>query len=357
MLNQEFAKKLSDEFKAECTISIGERCPYRPQEEKRKCKGLSNCWETNLFGKLSNLICNLPDNFHIEEYHGNSHQVRFDGEREYNHDWRRKNARCELADLLIVTYRHNPKSIRLSFVQAKRERKIIDVNSTQELVFKANLEQWDLLGNRPVLKEEDEKKRFNPPPKILTGAVLPSVGTFIFFYKTDKTAPYEIFYCIADKLSPNCNPKTRDSYLKVGLSICHLCRENIYEICKMRSDNLAYPQILYAFKAYDFALALSYQLIGTPIEDNPKDTEQKKACRDWLFGVLNQLKKERKELGTQAEGLLTLIGESNDVDKGKFFLSGVKSIIILNTDQFEPYKEPSIFEHINHDYNDAFCKK
>ena len=71
-------------------------------------------------------------------------------------------------------------SIRISFLQAKSERKIMKNQCISNQPFKANLEQWDLLAHRPIINGVGS---FDPPPNLLSSAILPSIGTFGFFYR------------------------------------------------------------------------------------------------------------------------------------------------------------------------------
>lgn len=133
----------------------------------------------------------------IEEYHGNRSQVTFNGDG----TWAKTNQRCELADLMIVTFRETaPVSIRLTFLQAKSERKHHSNVCGSKCLFNAKTHQWYLLSERPEIK--GCCKDFRPPENLLSDAISPSVGSFGFFYKNNNNSDYEVYYSSADNLFP-----------------------------------------------------------------------------------------------------------------------------------------------------------
>jgi hypothetical protein len=134
----------------------------------------------------------LTPGFYAEEYHGGAHQVRFSGSAPYL----RSDPRCELSDLLIVVYSPRSRRVRLTYLQAKSER--LTISSVCGHRFSANLEQWFLLSTRPSINGVGS---FAPPADLLSGALLPSVGTFAFFFK-DLAGHFEIYYASASFLAP-----------------------------------------------------------------------------------------------------------------------------------------------------------
>lgn len=129
----------------------------------------------------------------VEEYHGNSHQVyfqpRFSGSKRMR--------RCELADLAIVSYsRRGRERARITFLQAKNDRRRRTLPPTvSKLGWRVNTVQWDLLSGRPAIRGH---RRFNPPSDLLSGAILPSVGSFGFFHHVGNTV--DMAYTSADQL-------------------------------------------------------------------------------------------------------------------------------------------------------------
>jgi hypothetical protein len=149
--------------------------------------------EIPLFKALKNTLTSMNRSFHIETYHGGSNQVKFRG----NVYHARLRARCELSDLLVITYSMYTRSARLSYIQAKSERATL-IPPIERHKFNANLEQWYLLSQRPSITGVG---KFNPPSDILSNAILPSVGSFVFFYK-DYSSNFQVFYSTADCLGP-----------------------------------------------------------------------------------------------------------------------------------------------------------
>ena len=114
--------------------------------------------EIPLFQALHSALVELSGQFQIEEYHGTSHQVKFAG----NGSYARTQARCELSDLMIVTYSQISRHVRLTYLLAKSERATL--NCVFGRSFSANLEQWFLLSTRPTISGAGA---FNPPSDLL----------------------------------------------------------------------------------------------------------------------------------------------------------------------------------------------
>lgn len=156
------------------------------------CK--SNFSEIQQFRALMRSFSSLKNNFKVEEFHGMKHQVIFNGEG----SWGRSPARCEISDLLIVSYRKYPTfQARATLLQAKKSNdKHSNLCSTSSnlipsIDFKANLEQWDLLSRRPNVLPY---KPFDCRPDILSGAILPSIGSLGVFHKI-ASKKYDFFIC------------------------------------------------------------------------------------------------------------------------------------------------------------------
>ena len=171
--------------------------------------------EVQQFRALKRSFKSLKGSYKVEEFHGMKHQVIFKGKG----SWGRNPARCEISDLLIVTYQKKPKfHARATFLQAKRS------TSTHKnlcsywpkwsapVKFQANLEQWDLLSRRPRVKPHPP---FKCHPEILNGAILSSIGSIGVFHKISRKN-YDFFYLSADIANPlSSAPKQKYASLKV----------------------------------------------------------------------------------------------------------------------------------------------
>lgn len=284
--------------------------------------GLSG--EIRLFRALRDTFIQLSTQFAVEELHGSKSQVRFWGGGKWG---RAQDARCELADMLIVAFRRKPDvSIRMTFVQAKLERRIIANSCARQAgfkkpVFDANLEQWDLLGNHRIIDEA--LGEFKPPKRILRDALLPSIGSYIFFYY-DQSANREIYYSSAKNLRPK-NPKSLTRYSKLRISKC----------CEVATTK-GFREVIAMCNSRSFAFHLAMNEIGTPIEPGC-DLESGGAtsqCRVWLAGVLRRIidESEAADRPTEiANDLLELLGVGTDLNQQH--LSGVSSIVLLRTDE------------------------
>lgn len=207
-------------------------------------------------------------NIVVEEYHGAGHQVRFTGSGTYS----RTNARCELSDLLVIVYDRKTRDARLSYIQAKSERNV-PANSAgvagQPLV--ANLEQWDLLARRPSIAPAPgpwgRPSTFNPPPDLLSSALLPSIGSFVFFLHGPNGV--EVYYAAASMLTPPRSYRTSSGRL---LPVGDLCSCGPAPECLSIYGNAAFGSFLFGL------------MIGTPVLTQGRPTTPS-AC-SWLAAQL-----------------------------------------------------------------------
>jgi len=211
----------------------------------------SNFSEVQQFRALMRSFASLRNNFDIEEFHGMKHQVYFNGEG----TWKRTPARCEISDLLVVSYAKSKTStrIRVTFIQAKKSNEKHNLcEYPQKMIaptnFKANLEQWDLLSRRP---EVLAIKPFNCRPNILKDAILPSIGSIMVFHKNSSNLK-NFFYVSADKLTPLSSPKNRFAKLKT------LDGNSLREIN-------GHKERVFACCIHTFAKSLYDLEIGTPV--------------------------------------------------------------------------------------------
>lgn len=269
--------------------------------------------EIPLFRAMHSALVGLSGQFKIEEYHGTSHQVKFTG----NGSFARTNARCELSDLMIVTYSSISRYVRLTYLQAKSERAIL--NSVCGRPFSANLEQWFLLSMRPTISGVGA---FNPPQDLLSNALLPSVGSFAFFYK-NIAGDFETYYATADYLSPVTTYTQRYGRLQ-ATGPC------------MVKPNAGHTECRAACGNYSFAKSLYRLEIGTPVHGA---IHQSLSTRNWLAANLrsqiqNALESDRS--ATLAQELLGLLEPEETNTLSDSF--GAKNLIIIKS---EPQPEPN----------------
>ena len=249
-------------------------------------KALSEAWhfeskkanysEIQLFNALNRTISSLSTHFYIETLHGSKHQVLFNGA---NTKWSRAIPRCELSDLMIITYKTLPTFIcRLTFLQAKLSHfkhnycKYFPNYQTSSF-FDANLEQWDLLSRRPDILGV---KPFSPPSHLLSKAILASVGSFGIFYRKSNNA-FEFFYSTANNLVPIGSPKSRYAKLKTLP-------------CPNQHNINGYSETILACCMTIFGENLYSCKIGTPLEDvntiSESDKNYRKTVRIWIKNLL-----------------------------------------------------------------------
>ena len=156
--------------------------------------------EVTLFRELAGAIQSTSKSVFIDETHGSSKcNVRFTnclGAKD----------RCEIADLLIITYASKERPLRATFWQAKKEPKSEWASSNskvRQLDFKAQFNQWDLLARRPKI---DGVGKFTPPTNLLSDARSSSIGTFGTFY--ERNGKIEVFHSVAEFVSCT-NPNSK----------------------------------------------------------------------------------------------------------------------------------------------------
>lgn len=266
----------------------------------REAKGKSR--EIALFRALQDAFSGLSGNALVEEYHGSRSQVRFTRHRRGG----RITPQCELADLLLICYRRGDTiSVRMTWLQAKLNGKPLLFPS---FAFPANLEQWDLLCNRPEVR--GAYRRFNPPPNLLSEAVLPSIGSFGVFYPVGAT--FDRAYFSADTLKP-----VNDHYSKCGTLRFQK------PSCCLRSCQ-GHMELMFAGRLNKFGNALGRGLVGSPIQAwlNSRVVGIHPQPREWFSGLLQKLQIDRRasslpgellrmlELSTEAEPLEELPSRS-----------------------------------------------
>jgi hypothetical protein len=263
--------------------------------------------EIPLFRAMHSALVGLSGQFQIEEYHGTSNQVKFKG----NGSFARTQARCELSDLMIITYSSISRQIRLTYLQAKSERAV--QHSVCGRPFSANLEQWFLLSMRPTILGVGA---FKPPADLLANALLPSVGSFAFFYK-DGTGDFQTYYATANHLLPHATYSQRYGKLRAQ-GPCLVVNSSGYAECLAACGNTSFAKSLYSLE------------IGTPVH---KAINQSQSTRDWIAANLRsqiQSARSTNKSSGLAQELLNFL-EPNDMDalSGSF---GAKNLIIIRSE-------------------------
>jgi hypothetical protein len=203
-----------------------------------------------------------PPNAVVEEYHGPGHQVTFTGTGTYA----RTAARCELSDLMVIAYDRQRQDARLSYIQAKSERTVTaNANGIATTSLSANMEQWHLLATRPPIAGVGS---FQPPPDLLSSALLASVGSFAFFLH-GSSAP-DIYYAAASAMSMP-YPYTSRSGKLTAVPECCACGPH--------------PECLSVYGNADFGAFLFGLMIGTPIIVGGR-TVRSASINGWLAAQL-----------------------------------------------------------------------
>jgi len=262
--------------------------------------------EIPLFQSLRAALIGLSGMFDVEEYHGGKHQVTFAG----NGSYARTNARCELSDLMIVSFSSITRSARLTYLQAKSERARLP--SVCGGHFSANLEQWFLLKQRPTITGFGN---FSPPNDLLSSALLPSVGSFAFFYK-DRMNDFQTYYAAACYMAP---PKVYSQrYGKLQpIGPCRLNISGAHKECLAACDNRSFAESLFRLQ------------IGTPVDSS---IHQAISTRNWLSAILRDRIRESQQANSPfvlAQELLDLLASDTNESSNNSF--GAKNLIIIKS--------------------------
>jgi hypothetical protein len=250
--------------------------------------------EVQLFRALIRAFASLPANFHAEEYHGPKHQVFFNGVGA----WARTPARCELCDVVFLAYRTRPTfQARTTFLQAKLSKEKHPAlcsnypHFADQIDFKANLEQWDLLARRPPILPAPP---FEAHPLLLQDAVLPSVGSFGVFHRTHH-GKTDFYYSSADLLSVVGSPTTKAGRLATNSA-------------NPRQRTLSgYVETTYCCCFPLFAKALFSLELGTPVEPTAPGLNPSPLV-GWLRDVLRRYLQTEGRNSILAREVLDRIG-------------------------------------------------
>ncbi len=285
----------------------------------------ANFSEVQQFKALMRSFASLRGPFKIEEFHGMKHQVIFNGRG----SWGRPSARCEISDLLIVSYRKNPEfQARVTLLQAKKSNEKHNSlcsgfpSSIPYTDFKANLEQWDLLSRRPDVLPYPP---FHCHPEILSGAILPSIGSIGVFHRYSGKS-YGFFYVSADATEPLSSPRRKYAKLKT-------------KTMKTVRNVSGYSECTFACCLPTFAKSLYELEIGTPIDQrnvvSDMDDKYRNTFRGWLRSILYS----HLEM-TDNDSFLArdLLGQLDSDYEGQF-MSEPPSLLLLNCDDVEFNKQ------------------
>lgn len=277
--------------------------------------------ELALFRALIRAFGTLGDGALAKEYHGNRYQVTFKQARGAG----RLTPRCELCDVLIIHYpMGNPSAARITFNQVKVASKPFSCHENTQFnkpfSFRANLEQWDLLSNRPHIGPAT--RTFNPPPDLLAGALLPSVGTFGVFYPVSHG--FDFAYFVANGLTALNNLAGRSGTLQWANPLHQLRtvsgHREITATCCIRT----------------FGDALDMGYVGTPVTQLLNSSTRPSALRAWLTRILVTLRRENQDselpnelmegldLAQTTEGRAALVGEEGPAPG--------KAVVVVRTD-------------------------
>ncbi|MBK7832656.1 MAG: hypothetical protein IPJ56_10025 [Gemmatimonadetes bacterium] len=274
--------------------------PYALEQTFKRVTSAQQPDEIRLFRALQYSFEELSSDFSVEVLHGNRSQVSYSTKS----SWADPSGteQCELCDLLIVSFRAKPFALRMTCLQNKADQRIGGLPDK----FKADLVQLELLSVRPRIVG---RLKFAPPANLLSGALLPSIGSYGVFYR-DAVGEYDMAYRIASELALPTGG--RSPARQVG----SLLAPPFVRVIG------GHPERIGAATLCLFAMDLAMLRIGTPLQGHEvsgsaEHTGYRATIRKWLGGMIKaRLRSVAPEYLLRASGpsstLLELLGGASD---------------------------------------------
>ncbi|EMB4114162.1 hypothetical protein DMW62_28980 [Serratia marcescens] len=277
-------------------------------------ESLAASGEIALFRAFIRAFNSLGANALTQEYHGNRYQVKFSANRGTG----RPVPRCELCDVMIIHYpAGNPRAARVTFNQAKVSSNPLQCAPVvfSPYKFRANLEQWDLLSNRPSISATTAKINF--PADLLSNALLPSVGTFGVFYP--KGQGFDFAYFVANGLSPLKNNYKPSGTLQWNTQLGQVRKIGHYD------------EITATCCMYTFGKSLELGLIGTPLQQVLYGSTGTTEMRIWLGSMLSSLQEMHPDSDLPSE-LAEGFELTHEEPSRKVELSTPRAVVLVRTE-------------------------
>lgn len=261
--------------------------------------------EVALFRSLQKAFDRVGKKYEVEEYHGARSQVQFMPSRM----WRPGAGRCELSDLLILTYQRTPViDARFTFLQCKRDIGAAPHSLVGGASTHGNYEQWDLLHNRPNITPIGSVR---PPMNVLSSATLESVGSFGIF---TRAAPgWDMTYLAADQLTPRLSRAVRKGPLQIAGG-------------PPTRSVAGFNEAVHAFSVLDFGVALENVTVGTPLFTAPSATQA------WLAAALQQVGAHASGVSRAAELGREILRRLGNVEVSDSLAGDAPNMVVLTVE-------------------------
>lgn len=168
--------------------------------------------EIELFEKMRSILSTRYNVTYIEKTHRQSVS--------YYSNTIKQLATREISDLWIISFSPSKQRVRMTFLQAKYHRAILDQNNT---TFYADYFQYELLSQRPILTAI-VGRRLNFPLDILSFSCCSSIGSYGVFF-IDNNRQIDLAYCSAGYLKTNSSLPTsygqKPIYLNIPYNAIH----------------------------------------------------------------------------------------------------------------------------------------
>lgn len=259
--------------------------------------------EVELFKCLIDSFKNTHGKNKVYNFHGKTHQVRFNSK---GGDVLER----ELCDLAIISYSVIKRDVRITFLQNKKQ---LDYLKTR--TFSVDIGQLDLLSNRPDIFKVNNS--FNPHTKLLSEALLASIGTYGVFYS--ERSKVHMYYSIAELLE-KVTPNAKGKNLKVKSKAINNCVRLVFTNYGLFDELEACETIS------DFGEGLLQMKIGSPMQFF--SDKGKAVIFSWITSI-NRLNEENNVLADLLDTLVSyneiLLEDSN------YYMNDI-SLLVINVD-------------------------
>lgn len=182
---------------------------------------------------------------------------------EYFNSALNKQKKCEIADLMVVSYSRRNRAMRLNFIQAKRKPKDqpVDVKDSK-LKFIIDVPQYQLLLNRPLITSNDPRL----PQDILSGiqcCALTAYGVFYWEKGDGVNFAYEVTPLLCPDKKHEVERTSSSSFITSDTIICGHCNLIPFP-CLTGPDNC--DTLLTTMDANAFVDSLCAFQVGAPLD-------------------------------------------------------------------------------------------
>ena len=225
-------------------------------------------------------------------------------------------AKVELGDLMLLTYDKATNELRLCILQAKHRKG----RYYRFLNFNANIFQWELLKDKPMII--NRSKKFDFPTNILNFRTdYESITAYGIFYEDNISGEIDFLYTLPKYIVPKSIPKKK---LTKGVRMFHFsCPRKLGASNSLCRAGITCKEAVSTCSLDVFEAQVLRCKVGAPIDDT--------GIRKWIANLLLSCRGRATAPGVIDEVLAYLDVREDNVES-KYDLEGVPSVIVVATD-------------------------